>query len=100
MELPADGGNRGLAALLYENMSQQSRDLTDAQWMILDPLIPEPPRRKDGRGRPWKGRHPVLNGILWVLRTGALWADLPDHYPPYQTCHRRFQQWVRSGILI
>jgi hypothetical protein len=41
MELPADGGNRGLAALLYENMSQQSRDLTDAQWMILDPLIPE-----------------------------------------------------------
>lgn len=34
-----------------------------------------------------------------VLRTGAPWADLPDRYPPYQTCHRRFQQWVRSGIL-
>jgi len=75
------------------------RDLTDAQWEVLDPLIPEPPRRADRRGRPWKERRAVLNGILWVLRTGAPWADLPDRYPPYQTCHRRFQQWVRSGIM-
>jgi transposase len=41
----------------------------------------------------------VLNGILWILRTGAPWADLPDRYPSNQTCHRRFQQWVRSGVL-
>ena len=76
------------------NMSSNNcRDLTDTQWRILDPLIPEPFRRKDGRGRPWKDRRAVLNGILWVLRTGAPWADLPDRYPPYQTCHRRFQQW-------
>ena len=74
-------------------------DLTDSQWDVLEPLIPEPSRRKDGRGRPWKNRRAVLDGILWVLRTGAPWADLPDRYPPYQTCHRRFQQWVRSGIL-
>ena len=78
---------------------QINRNLSDAQWAVLDPLIPEPPRRKDGRGRPWKARRAVLDGILWVLRTGAPWADLPDRYPPYQTCHRRFQQWVRSGIL-
>ena len=38
-----------------------ARDLTDLQWAILDPLIPEPPRRKDGRGRPWKGRRSVLS---------------------------------------
>ena len=75
------------------------RDLTDLQWAVLDALIPEPPRRKDGRGRPWKGCRSVLNGILWVLRTGAPWADLPERYPSYQTCHRRFQQWVRSGIM-
>jgi transposase len=75
------------------------RDLTDSQWALLDPLIPMPSRRNDGRGRPWKDRRAVLNGILWVLRTGAPWAALPDHYPPYQTCHRRFQQWVRSGVL-
>jgi transposase len=76
-----------------------NRDLTDSQWAVLDPLIPEPSRRKDGRGRPWRERRPILDGILWVLRTGAPWADLPARYPPYQTCHRRFQQWVRSGIL-
>ncbi len=75
------------------------RDLTDEQWEILEPFLPVPPRRDDGRGRPWKESRAVLNGILWVLRTGAPWADLPDRYPSYQTCHRRFQQWVRSGIL-
>jgi len=78
---------------------QTNRDLSDSQWAVLDPLIPEPSRRKDGRGRPWKGRRAVLDGILWVLRTGAPWADLPGRYPSYQTCHRRFQQWVQSGIL-
>ena len=76
-----------------------ARELTDLQWAIPDALIPEPPRRNDGRDRPWKARRSVLNGILWVLRTGAPWADLPERYPSYQTCHRRFQQWVRSGIM-
>ena len=41
----------------------------------------------------------MLNGILWILRTGAQWADLPKRYPPYQTCHRRFQRWGREGTL-
>lgn len=76
-----------------------TRDLTDEQWKILDPFIPKPRRRRDGRGRPWKSRRSVLNGILWVLRTGAPWADLPDRYPSFQTCHRRFQQWVRSDVM-
>jgi len=80
-------------------MCSLRRDLTDAQWARLDSLIPEPQRRKDGRGRPWRGRREVLDGILFILRTGAAWADLPERYPPYQTCHRRFQRWVRSGIM-
>ena len=63
--------------------SHYARDLTDAQWAVLDPLIPEPTRRKDGRGRPWRPRRAVLDGILWVLRTGAPWRDLPERYPPY-----------------
>ena len=70
---------------------RNARELTDLQWAILDALIPEPSRRKDGRGRPWKDRRIILNGILWVLRTGAPWCDLPERYPSYQTCHRRFQ---------
>ena len=73
-------------------------DLTEAQWKKLKPLL-APKRRSDGRGRPWRDARAVLNGILWVLRTGAPWHDLPDRYPPYQTCHRRFQQWQRDGTL-
>jgi len=74
-------------------------DLTDAQWRRLEPLLPKPRLRKDGRGRPWRHPRDVLNGILWVMRTGAPWHDLPSRYPPYQTCHRRFQFWARSGTL-
>lgn len=74
-------------------------DLTDEQWKVLEPLIGKLPRRSDGRGLPWRGSREVLNGILWILRTGAHWADLPERYPPYQTCHWRFQRWVRDGTL-
>src|SRR3989442_787806 len=66
-------------------------DLTDAQWAVLQPFLHPKPVRE--RGRPWQDARAVFNGILWVLRTGAPWHDLPDRYPPYQTCHRRFQQW-------
>ena len=41
----------------------------------------------------------MLNGILWILRTGAPWKDLLGRYPSYQTCHRRFREWVRTGVL-
>jgi transposase len=74
-------------------------DLTEEQWAIVEPLLPKPRVRSDGRGRPWKDPRDVLNGVLWVLRTGAPWHDVPDRYPPYQTCHRRFQSWVRSGAI-
>ncbi len=74
-------------------------DLTDEQWDIIKSIVPLEPRRSDGRGRPWKEARAVLNGILWILRTGAPWHDMPDRYPPYQTCHRRFQKFVRDGVL-
>jgi transposase len=74
-------------------------DLTDEQWAVLEPLLPRPRRRPDGRGRPWRDPRDVLNGILWILKTGAPWQDLPRRYPPYQTCHRRYQAWVRAGVL-
>jgi len=73
-------------------------DLADAQGAVLEPLF-RPQRRVDGRGRPWQNTRAVLNGVLWILRTGAPWHDLPRRYPPYQTCHRRFQQCRRSGLL-
>lgn len=75
-------------------------DLSDAQWAVLEPLIPPVPRRPDGRGRPWRDPRDVVNGVLWVLRTGAPWNDLPSRYPPSSTCHRRFQTWVKDGTLV
>ncbi len=74
-------------------------DLSKEQWSIIEPLLPDDPVRADGRGRPWSERRAVLNGILWVLRTGAPWKDLPERYPPYQTVHRRFSAWNRSGVM-
>lgn len=77
----------------------RGEELTDGQWALLALLLPEPPRRADGRGRPWRSQREVLNAVLWILRSGARWKDLPAHLPPYQTCHRRYQAWVRSGAL-
>jgi len=75
-------------------------ELTDVQWELLKPLVePKTPRKR--RGRPWRDTRQVLEGVLWILRTGAQWAELPkDKFPPYQTCHRRFQRWVREGTLV
>jgi transposase len=74
-------------------------DLTNEQWAIVEPLLPPDKVRGDGRGRPWSNRRKVLNGALWVLRTGAPWQDLPPRYGAYQTAHRRFQNWVRAGVI-
>jgi transposase len=73
--------------------------LTDEQWKVVRGLLPGAPRRADRRGRRCRDARTVLEGILWVLRTGAPWHALPEHYPSYQTCHRRFQHWVHSEAL-
>jgi len=74
-------------------------DLTNEQWVVVEPLIPKPPKRAAGKGRPRIDNRPILNGILWIMRTGAQWKDLPERYPSYQTCHRRYQEWVRAGVF-
>ena len=75
-------------------------ELTGEQWAILEPLIPKILPRADGRGRPvTHSDRAALNGILWVLRTGAGWADLPERFPSGSTCFRRFSRWVRQGVL-
>jgi transposase len=74
-------------------------ELTDEQWEVVEPIL-RPARREDNRGRPWNDTRAVLNGVLWILGSGAQWAEMPAKYPPYQTCHRRFQQWVGEGKLV
>ena len=73
-------------------------ELTEEQWVLVEPVL-RPARREDNRGRPWHETRAVLNGVFWVLGTGAQWRELPEKYPPFQTCHRRFQQWIRTGKL-
>ena len=74
--------------------------LSEAQWMMLAPLFPEPKRRRDGRGRPWACNRACLEGILWVLRTGARWRDLPEEYPDGSTCWRRLRMWEEQGVWL
>lgn len=69
-------------------------DLTNEQWEKLEPRLPE--RAKEGRPR--KDDRQVVNGILWVLRTGAPWRDLPERYGPWPTVYSRFQRWRKAGI--
>jgi len=74
-------------------------ELTNEQWNRIEPIISKSLPEKDPRGRKPRDARDVLNGILWILRTGAPWKDMPPRYPPYQTCHRRFQEWIEYGIF-
>lgn len=60
---------------------------------------PEAPRREDGKGRPRVNNRKKLDGILWIMRTGAPCKDLPERCLSYQTCQRRFQEWVKAGVF-
>lgn len=73
-------------------------ELTDEQWALIAALF-EKADEIQTRGRPPRSAREVMNGVLWILRSGARWQDLPERFPPYQTCHRRFQEWVRDGRL-
>ncbi len=68
-------------------------ELTDAAWAELEPLLPPNGRR----GQQWRDHRQVVNGILWKLRTGAPWRDLPERYGPWRTCYARFVRWQRDG---
>lgn len=75
-------------------------DVTDKQWTLLEPLLSGPKKWKPGgRGRPPRPPRQIVNGILWVMRTGAPWHDMPGRYPSYSTCFRRFEQWRDDGTL-
>jgi transposase len=68
-------------------------DLTDGEWAILEPLLPEQPKR----GGQWRDHRQVINGICWVKRTGSPWRDMPERYGPWKTAHERFRRWAEDG---
>lgn len=77
-------------------MSPQRRhELSDEQWAWWEPVLPP---QRPRTGRPAKDHRTVLNGIVWLLRTGAPWRDLPERYGPWQTVYSRFRRWREAGI--
>src|SRR3712207_4004506 len=70
-------------------------ELTDIQWERLQPLLPP---QKPRTGRPNKNHRMIINGILWILRTGAPWRDLPKRYGSWKTASSRFYRWQSAGI--
>ena len=70
-------------------------ELSDQQWAILERFFP--PTHSGHAGHPWSEHRPIVNGILWILHTGAAWRDLPERYGPFQTVHDRFSHWRDDG---
>src|SRR4029453_17395081 len=74
------------------------RQLTDEQWERLAPLFPARPPSAKG-GRPRASDRDCLEGLLWLLRTGARWRDIPVDLPSGSTCWRRLRDWAGDGVL-
>jgi transposase len=70
--------------------------LTSAQWQRLEPLLPGPSKKG---GRPPKSHKLVIEALVWILRTGAPWRDMPSAYGPWKTIYTRFSRWSDSGVL-
>ena len=70
-------------------------ELTEEQWAELEPLLPP---AKPETGKPNHDHRTILNGILWKLRTGAPWRDVPERYGPWSTVYSRFWRWQRAGL--
>jgi putative transposase len=80
--------------ILFAERRSYPSDVTDAQWAILEPLIPA---AKPG-GRPQEiARREIVNGIFYVLRSGCPWRMIPHDFPNWSTIHLYFRQWKRDG---
>jgi transposase len=80
-------------------MAREQSELTDAQWEKIAPLLPELKASARGGPKPIPNR-PVFEGILWILRSGARWQDLPTRFPSPSTCWRRLRDWEEQGVWL
>ncbi len=70
--------------------------LTDGQWALMEDMFP---RNGEHAGRPWQDHRRMMNGIFWILSTGAPWRDLPEEFGRWQTVYHRFNTYRRDGTL-
>jgi transposase len=83
----------------FEEAALSRGDLSEVEWRILKVLLPvERDPGKRGRGRPPEDNRNIINGILWRLRTGAPWRDVPEKYGNWNSIYRRFRRWSACGI--
>jgi transposase len=80
-------------------MAKTRWKLTDEQWAKIEPFLPKHRKSKKG-GRPWANDRKVFEGILWILRTGATWSDLPKEFPSPSTCWRRLREWEEQDVWL
>ena len=80
------------------NTNSLQPELTDEQWLLIADLFANPTPSPRG-GRPMADPRACFEGVLWVLRSGARWKDLPARFPGYATCWRRFVEWTGNGAL-
>ena len=72
-------------------------ELTDEEWNRIVNLLP--PENTGKQGRPRKSNRTILNGIIWIARSGAPWRDLPERYDSWKSVYSRFRKWIEDGIL-
>jgi hypothetical protein len=82
------------AELKATALSSEGAPLTDREWQLLEPLIPQKPPT----GRPYNDHRTVLGGILWVARTGSSWREMPEEFGKWQRAYRRYELWVKQGL--
>jgi len=75
------------------------KEISDRQWKNLAPLLPEPTRSGKGGQLPAPNRA-CLEGLLWLLRSGARYKDIPQYFPSGSTCWRRLKWWYEQGALL
>jgi len=80
-------------------MARPRTQLTDERWAKIEPLLPKFKRSRKGGPKPVENRR-ILEGILWVLRSGARWQDLPDEFPSPSTCWRRLRDWEEQDVWL
>jgi transposase len=72
-------------------------ELTNEEWERIKDLLP--PENTGKKGRPGKENRVMLNGMLWITRSGSQWRNLPDCYGPWESVYARFRKWQETGML-
>lgn len=93
--LALTGQHRIDSSLLFGGRLERG-DLSEAEWRVLKGLLPIEPKKR-GRGRPPEQNRSIINGILWRLRCGAPWREVPPKYGGWNTIYRRFLRWSEAG---